>query len=302
MKTLKLLVYFLLVLNSLSAQEVFSFKTSDGETLFYTKAGNGPKVIFLAGGPGYGSTTTNYIADSLLGKFECILFDQRGTGLSTSVKIDSTTINLQRAVLDIEDLRKHLGIKQILFCGISWGGLLAQAYTSVYPENVKKLVLLCPSGPDTTYWRPFSDNILMRIYPNEMDSLIYWSNQPTSDISTNKQKLFFLQSYFYDHKIGYDFLTKNWLKAPFSQNVNDNMGKDLNKGYDLKPGLAKYIGDCVILKPRQDVIPEEVAFQIKEVIPQTKIIFIERSGHVIGVENPKDFFLALKKAFSDNLY
>jgi pimeloyl-ACP methyl ester carboxylesterase len=300
MKTLRLLIYFLFIFNVISAQKSLSFKTSDGETLYYTKEGNGPKVIFLAGGPGYSSVIVKSYADSLLAKFECILFDQRGTGLSTSVKIDSTTINLRRAVLDIEDLRKHLGIKQISFCGASWGGCLAQAYTSVYPENVKKLVLLCPAGPDTTFWRPFSDNIAMRIYPNERDSLTYWNNQPTSDLTTYKRNLFFFLSYFYDHKTGYIFLTKNFLKIPFSQNMSDLMGKDLNKGYDLKPGLAKYTGDCVVIVPRQDVIPDEVAFKLKEIIPQTKIIFIEREGHFIGVENPIDFNLALKKAFSDN--
>jgi hypothetical protein len=40
-------------------------------------------------------------------KFECILFEQRGIDLSANVKVDSTTINLKRAVLDIENLRKH---------------------------------------------------------------------------------------------------------------------------------------------------------------------------------------------------
>jgi proline iminopeptidase len=300
MKTLKLLIYFLLVFNVINGQEILSFKTSDGEILFYKRVGNGPKIIFLSGGPGCEVALIQPFADTLSGKFECILFDQRGTGLSTNVKLDSTTINLQRAVLDIEDLRKHLGTKQISLCGISWGGGLAQAYTSVYPENVKKLVLLCPIGPDTTYSTAFSDNIRMPTYPNERDSLTFWNNQPTNDVSTLKRNLFFLLAYFYDHKTGYDYLSNIYVKFRFNQKVNDLMNKDLNKHYDLKAGLAKYEGDCVVIKPRQDVIPEEVAFQIIKIVPQTNIIFIERSGHFLGVENPKAFFLALKKAFSDN--
>jgi pimeloyl-ACP methyl ester carboxylesterase len=140
----------------------------------------------------------------------------------------------------------------------------------------------------------------MPTYPNERDSLTFWNNQPTNDVSTLKRNLFFLLAYFYDHKTGYDYLSNIYVKFRFNQKVNDLMNKDLNKHYDLKAGLAKYEGDCVVIKPRQDVIPEEVAFQIIKIVPQTNIIFIERSGHFLGVENPKAFFLALKKAFSDN--
>ncbi|NTW90881.1 MAG: alpha/beta fold hydrolase [Erysipelotrichaceae bacterium] len=84
----------------------------------------------------------NTWVDTLSTDFECILFEQRGIGLSGNVKLDSTTINLKRAVLDIEDLRKHLGRNQISLCGISWGGGLAQAYSSYYPDNVKNMVLM----------------------------------------------------------------------------------------------------------------------------------------------------------------
>lgn len=297
--TTVLFVFLLLIFDGINGQDILSFKTSDGESLFYTKTGDGPVIIFLSGGPGSGASSMKEWADTLSNKYECILFDQRGTGLSTNVKLDTTTINLQRAVLDIEDLRKHLGTKQISFCGVSWGGGLAQAYTSVYPRNVKKLVLLCPMGPDTTYFTPFSDNIKMRTYPDERDSLTFWANQPTNEISTFKRFQFFLLAYFYDHKTGYDVLN-TYLKMPYNQEMNDLMMKDIIKHYDLKAGLAKYHGDCVVIKPRQDVIPEEVAFQIREIIPQTKIIFIERSGHIIGAENPKAFYLALNKAFSDN--
>lgn len=115
--------------------------------MFYTKTGKGPVIIFLCGGPGFGASGLQSWADTLSNKFKCIVYDQRGTGLSVNVKQDSTTINLQRATNDIEELRLHLGQKRISICGISWGGALAQAYTSVYPQNVNKLVLVSTMGP-----------------------------------------------------------------------------------------------------------------------------------------------------------
>lgn len=119
MKTLRLLIFFLLIYNVISAQEILSFKTSDGESLFYTKTGKGPIIIFLAGGPGLSVNSIQTWADTLSTKFECILFDQRGTGFSTNVRLDSTTINLERATKDIDELRKYLGSEQISLCGYS---------------------------------------------------------------------------------------------------------------------------------------------------------------------------------------
>lgn len=78
------------------------------------------------------------------------------------------------------------------------------------------------------------------------------------------------------------------------------MWKDLNKTYNLNTLLINYKGKCVIIKPRQDVIPEETVYKIKELVPQSKIVMIERGGHYPQLENPEAFYPALKMAFSDN--
>jgi proline iminopeptidase len=298
MKTLRISIYFLLFFNVINGQEILSFKTSDGESLFYTKTGNGPVIVILSGGPGGGASSLQPWSDTLSRKYECILFEQRGIGLSANVKVDSTTINLKRAVLDIEDLRKHLGKEQISLCGLSWGGGLAQAYASYYPDNVKEIVLICSMGPDLTFIQAMEDNKTMRLYPNEKDSLLYWMKQPSSKNSDLKKLVFSQLPYFYDHAKGYAILQKEFSNIVFNFKVGELMWKDLYKNYDLKSRLINYKGQCVIIKPRQDVIPEETAFRIRELIPQSKIVIIERSGHYPQLENPIAFYSALNKAFS----
>ena len=76
------------------------------------------------------------------------------------------------------------------------------------------------------------------------------------------------------------------------------MWEDLVKSYNLKSRLINYKGQCIIIKPRQDVIPEEGCYLIKELLPQTKMISIEKSGHMPHLENSEAFYPALKKAFS----
>ena len=300
MKTLRLIFYFLLIFNVVESQEVLSFKTSDGESLFYTKTGKGPIIIFLSGGPGISVNSLQSWADTLASNFECICFDQRGTGLSTNVKLDSTTINIEKAVKDIDELRKHLGIDQISLCGLSWGGALSQAYASYYPKNVNKIVLVSTLGPDMTLYTAFADNIRMRRYPNERDSLIFWNKQPTNKTSELKRLLFSYLPYCYDHNRGYSLYFDFISSVSYNTTMASLMMKDLFKNYDLKKRLINYKGHCIIIKPRQDVIPEEGCYLIKELLPQTKMISIERSGHMPHLENPKAFYPALKKAFSDN--
>ena len=281
-----------------NGQIIDSFKTSDGESLYYYRTGEGPVIVILSGGPGFEVRWLQPLADTLSKHFQCILFDQRGTGLSSNVKLDSTTINIATAARDLDELRIHLEEKQLTLCGISWGGGLAQIYATYYPDNLKKMVLINPMGPDLSFLQGLSDNIRMRQYPNEIDSLRYWQKQLNEKNADFKKLVFNQLPYFYDHDAGYKILHDEvFVNTSISPQVSDLMWKDLHKNYDLKSGLIEYKGICIILKSRQDIIPEAVAYEIKELLPQAKIITIERSGHYPHLENPGLFYPNFKKAF-----
>lgn len=295
MKKMLFLVAFLLTAVQITAQQVKSFQTSDGETLFYTTYGNGPKVVLLYGGPGYGVGPMVPWADSLSSQFECILFEQRGTGLSNNVRLDSSTINLKIATQDIENLRIHLGEEQMTLCGISWGGMLAQAYASFFPENTKNIVLVSTLGPDLSLLAAFNDNMNMRRFPHEKDSLTYWNNQPDSDLSKMKRDYFGFISEFYNHDTGYAMLPQFFATTKLNERMSDLMWKDLVVNYDLKSVLINYKGQCSIIRPRQDPVPAESIYQIRDLLPQTEIFFIERCGHFPDYEKPKELFEILRQ-------
>lgn len=289
MKTIISLIFCITTI-VIQAQEVKSFSASDGETLYYTKQGNGLKVVFLYGGPGYAVSAMKFWADSLSDKFECILYDQRGTGLSKNAKLDTSTINLRRATQDLEDLRLHLKEDKLTLCGISWGAMLAQAYASYFPEKTQKIVLISTLGPDLSGFPAFSDNMNMRRFPSERDSLLYWQNQPDSELSSMKVSFYSYIPEFFDHDIGCKMLEVFFATTTYHEQMSSLMLKDLYKNYDLKPILKKYKGESIIIRPRQDPVPAEVIFQIKDLIPQTTIIMIEKCGHFPDYEKPSEFF------------
>jgi proline iminopeptidase len=295
MKTTILSLLFLATIIMARGQEVNTFIASDGEELHYTKYGDGPLVVLLYGGPGYAVSAMKPWADSLSNDFQCILYDQRGIGLSSNVKLDTSTINLLRAVRDLDDLRNHFKENKLILCGISWGGMLAQAYAAYFPNNTGKIVLVSTLGPNLSTMQAFRDNMNMRRFPNERDSLEYWQNQPSDNYSLMKRSYFSYISEFYDHDIAHKMLPVFFETTTHNSEMGNLMWRDLNTRYELKPGLSRYSGDCVIIRPRQDPVPAEAIYQIKELLPQTEIITIERCGHFPDYEKPEQFFRILRK-------
>src|SRR5881392_4188588 len=81
----------------------------DSADLFYTIVGtSGDYVLVLSGGPGEDIRSMQGIADELGKKYRCIMWEQRGTGRSKLPRYNSSMINLNAYIEDIEALRKQL--------------------------------------------------------------------------------------------------------------------------------------------------------------------------------------------------
>lgn len=116
-------------------------KVSSIHTLFYATYGNpnGIPMVVLHGGPGAGCT------DSLsrlfdLNRWNVVMFDQRGAMRSTPFAcMDENTP--QHSVADIETLRTHLGIKEWVVFGGSWGSTLAILYGQAHAKQCLGFIL-----------------------------------------------------------------------------------------------------------------------------------------------------------------
>ncbi|NJL85478.1 MAG: prolyl aminopeptidase [Leptolyngbyaceae cyanobacterium SM1_1_3] len=114
---------------------------SQRHTLYFEEVGNpqGKPVVFLHGGPG-GGVHPLYRQFFDPQRWRIVLFDQRGCGQSTphAALDENTTWHL---VADIEVLRSHLGVKQWVVFGGSWGSTLALAYSQTHPDRCTGLIL-----------------------------------------------------------------------------------------------------------------------------------------------------------------
>jgi proline iminopeptidase len=114
----------------------------DGHQIYWEQSGHpgAPVALFLNGGPGVGCTPQDrrWFHPQ---QWRTVLVDQRGCGRSLSERgplVANTTAHL---VADLEVLRRHLGIKQWMLFGGSWGSTLALAYAQAHPQRVLGLVL-----------------------------------------------------------------------------------------------------------------------------------------------------------------
>jgi proline iminopeptidase len=109
--------------------------------LYFEECGNprGKPAVFVHGGPGAGADArSRRFFDPQ--RYRIVVFDQRGCGRSRPYAslVDNTTWDL---VVDMEKLRRHLGIERWLVFGGSWGSTLALAYAQKHPRAVSELVL-----------------------------------------------------------------------------------------------------------------------------------------------------------------
>jgi proline iminopeptidase len=113
-----------------------------GVRLFYRLAGGGPDtVVVVHGGPGL---TMDYLADDLapMARRHALLFyDQRGAGRSSLVA-DSTALDGQRFVEDLEALRAHFRLGRLTILGHSWGAAVAALYAQRFPDRVGRLIIV----------------------------------------------------------------------------------------------------------------------------------------------------------------
>lgn len=284
----------LLIVTPLKAQyQHDSVQVDMGYIHYYTK-GKGKPVVLLPGGPGYSSYYIRPIADSLL-NYKTILIDFQGTGHSQYKKVDSSWVNQDNMVQDVELLRQHLNIDKWTVLGHSWATHTALYYAIKHPQHTEKVILIATAGTDNTFLKYYDDNIEMRLTKKDIAELDSLSKVPSVN-SLEISKVWF-RGYFYDHsKASLLFANVPEKEIPYLENdtffkafVNNPNFKAFNiakQAYSLNIPVR-------IIQGRQDPVNGGTQERLNERLKNSKIFYIERSGHFPWLEQPEAFFDAL---------
>lgn len=156
-------------------------QVSEKHQIYYATYGNpnGVPVVILHGGPGIGCSD-EYSRFFDLNNWHVIMFDQRGAMRSKPFACmeENTT---QHSVIDIENLRIHMGIQQWVVFGNSWGSCLALTYGQSYPESCLGFILegtFLGRDKDISFFRDMGKvsanayaDLLINIPPEEQDDV-----------------------------------------------------------------------------------------------------------------------------------
>lgn len=114
-----------------------------GVRLFERRAGHGPPVVVLHGGPGAHHDYLLPGFDLLASGRTLVYYDQRGGGRSPVDR--NVPVGWREHVADLEALREAWGLDHLAIAGYSWGALLAMLYALTHRDRVSHLALVSPA-------------------------------------------------------------------------------------------------------------------------------------------------------------
>ena len=160
-----IVAFFILVSHSMQGVEVKKLKINNID-IAYTIRGSGEPLVMVMGFRGTMSVWDPAFIDQLAKRFQVIMFDNRGAGLSTDTTEDQTTI--EQMALDTVGLVKALGYDKVHLLGWSMGSAIAMQVGVAHPEMLKTLIL-CSPNPGGKYYVPVTkSNARQTLASNEL--------------------------------------------------------------------------------------------------------------------------------------
>lgn len=240
-----------------------------------------PVAVLLHGGPGGDHSGFKPAYSPLAERMQLIYVDHRGQGRSARGPKESYT--LANNVEDLEALRQYLGLDKVVVIGVSYGGMVALAYASRYPESVSHLVAVVTSPSSRFLER--AKQILAERGTDEQRAMgdILWAGAFESEEQ--------LQQYYAVMGPLYS-LKHDPAKARESRErgirsidaINEGFGGFL-RTYDLTDELHKVTAPTLVIGGRHDwICPPELSEEIARLIPHADLRIFENSSHSVAAD------------------
>jgi len=131
-----------------------------GATLATFSFGDGPPILFLHGGPGDTHHYMKKMAEPLFRNFQCIFFDQRGSGGSLVEPREKGQFTLDLMLEDLKAVQDFYSTGPTSLVGHSWGAMYGLFACMQFPERFSRAALLNMGPLDEAMEKMTSQNLL----------------------------------------------------------------------------------------------------------------------------------------------
>ncbi|KQL50416.1 alpha/beta hydrolase [Heyndrickxia shackletonii] len=276
------------------------------------KGYSGTPIIILTG-MGCSFDEWHEITETLSKTNRVFMFHRPGLGES---EIGNEVRNTEAVVNEMQEMMRLLEIdEQILLVGHSYGGLCAQHFVQLHPENVKGIVLVDSTSVDLRILDELDLPVLNEDSDEKwMEKCLLYSNMNQEELRkminpslSEKQKLFPLQI---QHRL-MDFQTNpNLYKAMYSEisnwkndaeiikNIGDFPDKPLiiigrDKEFNIQLGVQDGLPEWEIRLLEEKW--QELILEQEKLTNVSELVFAKRSSHSVHMDRPDVIIDAIKR-------
>lgn len=252
-----------------------------------------PPLLVVHGGPGLGSQYLQRPLIDTLGASRLLVFyDQRGSGYSQGGD-DPELLTLQRAAIDLDQIRRAAELERVDILAHSFGGLVAIRYALDYPEHVGRLLLVEPDPATRAAWETFRERTAARTTPQdaarlqEITSTPGWERNPGLVATAFALRMHAYVAAALPPDVHIDvplneITLPNFVTTPAV--VRAGLGD-----WDLRDLLGRIAAPTLIIAGGDSVFPLSAMRELADGIPGARLAVIDDVGHFPFLEAPGAF-------------
>ena len=255
----------------------------DGPLIAGRRAGSGPPVLLLHGGPGLGFDYLRDLADELAQENDVAWYQQRG-------QEPSAVEGPYSVAADVEDARRvldALGWERAYVVGHSWGGHLALHVAEAMPERLRGVLAVDPLGcVGDGRWPEFDEEIFrrtpesVRARARELDELLT-AGEGDDELALEAMGLVW-SAYFADPERAPPMPELRFASGRSAEMVQSIMA-ELPA---LEAGLPRIRVPVGFVHGSLSPMPVAASMDGAERIPGAWVEVVEGAGHFLWVEAP----------------
>jgi proline iminopeptidase len=271
--------------------------TSDSARLFYRVVGHGADtLIAIHGGPGVDLESIAPDFAPLAERHVVIFYDQRGAGRSELPK-DTLRLVVARQIADLDDVRRHFGLRRVTLIAHSYGPLLAASYALAHPDAVDRMVFFGPVPPYRDhFWERFGASLQARLDSAQLAAMADANRRLQDSTADTRQACRDLWAIALRprlanpdktlHLIRSDLCASDPAGIRYGLATTNRVVMASYGDWDLRPRLRTLDVPTLILHGEEEAIPMDMVREWTTSLPHAELIPVPDAAHFVYVERP----------------